>query len=61
MSTFQVSWLAFILLILLLTIAEHLIKVNFLNNPGKVCYKLIEAEYPDSSFSEFHNSCLIYF
>lgn len=32
MSAFQVRWIAFILLILIIIIAEHVITVNFLNN-----------------------------
>lgn len=61
MSAFQVSWIVFILLILILILAERLIKVNFLNSPRKVCYKLIEVEYLDSLLSEFHSSYLLYF
>lgn len=60
-STFQVSWIACVLLILTLIIAEHLIKMNFPNKSRKVCCRLIEAEYLDSSLSTFHNPCSLYF
>lgn len=35
--------------------------MKFLNNRRKVCYKLKEVDYLDSSLSEFRNSYLLYF
>lgn len=45
MRAFQVRLIAFILVILILIIAEHLITVNYLNNQRRVCHKLI-APFP---------------
>lgn len=59
MRAFQVRLIAFILVILKLIIAEHLIMVNYLNNQRRVCRKLIEVEYLDHSLFNLLNCYLL--
>lgn len=59
MRAFQVRLIAFILVILILIIAEHLITVNYLNNQRRVCRKLIEVEYLDHSLFNLLNCYLL--
>lgn len=59
MRPFQVRLIAFILVILILIIAEHLITVNYLNNQRRVCHKLIEVEYLDHSLFNLLNCYLL--
>lgn len=56
---FQVRLIAFILVILILIIAEHLIKVNYLNNQRRVYCILIEVEYLDHLLFKLLNCYLL--